>query len=285
MTTQANNPHNRTENYRVSQSAFHGPLDLLLFLVKKNEVDIREVSLAKLADEFFAYIQALQNVDIEWAGEFLVTAATLMEIKSRSLLPTKSKSDSGEHDDPRQDLVRQLLEYRKYKDAARVLEDTADRQLARVPRTAYEETDSQAGPTPVKPVELWDLVAAFGRLMRETQSLVATKIQVDDTPQHVYAEMVLARLADHDRLLFRDIFLPPYTKSRLIGFFLAILELIKGRQIILEQAEAFGEIWLSINPDRSNIENENPSTNENAPMETVAVQDVVNEEEEKEKPG
>lgn len=231
--------------YRVSQDAFHGPLDLLLYLVRKNEVDILDVSIVGLADQFMDYLRTLNDLDVEMVGDFLVTAATLMEMKSRSLLPPDEHSSRDEKLDPRNDLVRQLLEYRTFKDAASKLEERAETFAARVSRTPVVEPIVK-GDIPVRPVELWDLVAAFARLMRETQSLAPTTIQVDDTPQHVYAEMIIMRLRAVGRLPFRDLFTPPYTKARLIGLFLAMLELIKDNSIVLDQPDPFGEIWLSL---------------------------------------
>jgi segregation and condensation protein A len=229
--------------YRVAQHAFHGPLDLLLHLVRKNEIDILDVSVAGLADQFIEYLRTMCELNVEFVGEFLVTAATLMEMKSRSLLPADDPAEAIEKIDPRNDLVRQLLEYRKFKDAAAALEQRAETFATRVPRTAPPEP-ATPGQIAVRPVELWDLVAAFARLMRETQSLAPTTIQVDDTPQHVYAEMILDRLRAQPRVPFRDLFTPPYTKARLIGLFLAVLELIKGNEIQLEQPDPFGEIWI-----------------------------------------
>lgn len=229
--------------YRVTQPAYHGPLDLLLHLVRKHEFDIRELSLAAVADEFLATIRTLRDWDADWAGDFLVTAASLMELKSRSLLPVEAKATDDAEPAAKNDLVRQLLEYRKFKDAARALEESADRHGTRLPR--HDPTpDSPAGPAAVRPVELWDLVAAFARLVRETQSLAPTTIHVDDTPQHVYEERVLARLAAGIRIPFRELFEPPFTKVRLIGYFLALLELIKARRIDLDQPDPFGEIGL-----------------------------------------
>jgi segregation and condensation protein A len=111
--------------YRVAQHAFHGPLDLLLHLVRKNEIDILDVSVAGLADQFIEYLRTMRELNVEFVGEFLVTAATLMEMKSRSLLPADDQAEAIEKIDPRNDLVRQLLEYRKFKDAAAALEQRA----------------------------------------------------------------------------------------------------------------------------------------------------------------
>ncbi len=233
-------------NYLVALDTFHGPLDLLLYLVKRNEVDVLDISIVKLADQFLDFLTAMRAVDVELAGDFLVMAATLMEIKARSLLPAEP-TEEEEADDPRRGLVKQLLEYRKFKDAAAALEERAEKQSVRLARVAPEEPAKPGAPA-VRPVELWDLVSAFARLMRETQALQPTSVVVDDTPQHVYEQMVRERVRADGRVAFRDLFTPPYHKTRLIGLFLAVLELIKTREIGLDQPEPFGEIWLTLAP-------------------------------------
>src|SRR5713101_4019565 len=130
--------------YLVDLDIFRGPLDLLLFLVKRSEVDIHEIPIARLADQFLEYLRVMEMIDVERAGEFLVMAATLMEMKSRWLLP-RADELAEEADDPRQELVRQLLEYKKIKDASTLLEAQAERQLCRVPRFPVESLD---GPDP-----------------------------------------------------------------------------------------------------------------------------------------
>src|SRR6478672_5377787 len=104
--------------YQVALDSFHGPLDLLLYLVKRNEVDVRDIPVARVAEQFLEHLQAIQTIDVEWAGDFLVMAATLMELKSRLLLPQAEITPGDEPSDPRKELVRQLIEYRKTKDAA-----------------------------------------------------------------------------------------------------------------------------------------------------------------------
>ncbi len=231
-------------NYLVALDTFHGPLDLLLYLVKRNEVDVLDIPIAKLADQFLEFLAAVREVDVELAGDFLVMAATLMEIKARSLLPADAEPGDGDEPDPRRELVRQLLEYRRFKDAAAALEERAERRGARLDRVAPEEPATPGAP-PVRPVELWDLVSAFARLMRETRALEPTAVVVDDTPQHVYEAEVRDRVRAAGRLAFRDLFAPPHHKARLIGLFLAVLELVKNRELGLEQPEPFGEIWLT----------------------------------------
>jgi segregation and condensation protein A len=230
-------------SYTVSLDKFYGPLDLLLYLVKRNEVDVLDIPIARLAEQFLEHLRGLQELDVEFAGEFLVMAATLMEIKSRMLLPGDATVEDEEQQDPRRELVKQLLEYRKIKDAAAALEERAEQQGTRIPRLEMPELTSP-GEQKVRAVELWDLVSAFARLMRETQSLQTNTIAVDDTPQHVYEAQIAERVRKEGRVKFRAIFTPPYNKARLIGIFLAILELIRNHGLGLEQPENEEEIWL-----------------------------------------
>jgi segregation and condensation protein A len=235
-------------DYRVDLPAFHGPLDLLLYLVKKNEVDVLDIPIAKVAEQFQAYLAVLHAADVELAGDFLVMAATLMEIKSKLLLPQAPAAGEAEEADPRRELVKQLVEYKKYKEAAARLEQRAASHQRRLPRSPVAAPAAPGGPPPVQPVELWDLVSAFGRIMSETQALAPKQVVVDDTPQRVYQEAVRRQVLAAGRVRFRDLFTPPYHRSRLVGLFLAVLELIKRRAVELEQPEVFGEIWLCPGP-------------------------------------
>jgi len=234
--------------YQVDLETFRGPLDLLLYLVKRNEVDICDIPIAQLADQFLQYTNAVHLIDVEWAGDFLVMAATLMEIKSRMLLP-RNEETAEEADDPRLDLVRQLLEYKKFKDAASVLEAQAEQQLCRMSRQPVEPpAGTSLEQQPLRAVELWDLVSAFGRLMRETLSLQPKQIVMDETPLHVHMANVVLRLEREARVAFSGLFSPPHTRGRLLGLFLAILELIKSRRILAEQPDTFGDIWVVLAP-------------------------------------
>ncbi|MCE9534587.1 MAG: segregation/condensation protein A [Planctomycetes bacterium] len=235
--------------YQVALDSFHGPLDLLLYLVKRNEVDILDIPIAPIAEQFRDYLQIMVTLDVEVAGDFLVMAATLMEIKSKLLLPTESVEAEESENDPRRELVKQLIEYRKFKDAAAALEDRAEGQQSRLSREAPAEVAPADGTVPIRRVELWDLVSAFGRLMRETLATQTRSIITDETPMHVYQAQIRKRLREEGRLTLLAVFTPPYHRSRLISIFLAILEMIKGNEIHLDQAEPFGEIWLSLRMD------------------------------------
>jgi segregation and condensation protein A len=230
--------------YQVDLDTFRGPLDLLLYLVKRQEVDVCDIPIARLTEQFLEYLRVIELIDVEHAGDFLVMAATLMEIKSKILLP-RSEESAEEDADPRMELVKQLIEYKQFKDAANLMEAHAERFLCRLPR---QPADPPSGPDPahqpLRSVELWDLVSAFGRLMRETLALQPQQIVVDDTPIQVYQDQILRLLEQTPRQTFAAVFGEPRTKSRLVGLFLAVLELIKNRDILADQDEPFGEIWL-----------------------------------------
>jgi segregation and condensation protein A len=229
--------------YQVALDAFHGPLDLLLYLVKRNEVDVRDIPVARIAEQFLQHLHAIQAIDVEWAGEFLVLAATLMEVKSRMLLPRPEEAAADEPDDPRKELVRQLVEYRKVKDAAGQLDRLAEERQFLVPRTPPDDEEGATSPR-LRRVELWDLVAALGRLVRETESLQPLHLVQDETPQAAYLDVVRAKLRSGRPVPFEQLFDPPHTRRRLIGVFLALLELIKQAEVTFEQLEPFGPIWV-----------------------------------------
>lgn len=235
-------------DYQVELDSFRGPLDLLLFLVKRNEVDILDIPIALIAEQYLHYLGVLQVIDVERAGDFLVMASTLMEIKSKLLLP-RADIEAEEEDDPRLGLVKQLLEYKRFKDLAARLEDRAEEQGLRLARPSPDR-HAPIDPVqqPVSQVELWDLVSAFSRLMRETLTIETDQVYVDETPMHVWMDELLRRLQSQERLSFHDVFTEPRTRSRLIGLFLALLELIKARQVQAEQETPFATIWISLLP-------------------------------------
>ncbi|HLW68739.1 MAG TPA: segregation/condensation protein A [Gemmataceae bacterium] len=232
-------------DYLVTLESFRGPLDLLLYLVKRNEVDIFDIPIAKIAEQFVEFMNVAQQIDVELAGDFLVMAGTLMEIKSRMLLP-HDPAAAPDEEDPRLELVKQLVEYRKFKDAATLLEGRAEEQTSRLTRDALDEPLTPGGPRPLRPVELWDLVSAFNRLIRDAEALQQQPVIVDDTPQHVYQQQIRRQLEQEGRCTFRALFQAPFNRSRLVGLFLALLEMIRINQLQIEQEERFGEIWVSL---------------------------------------
>ena len=233
--------------YRVAIDVYNGPLDLLLYLIRREEIDIYDIPIARITRQYVEYAELLQQLDPEVAGEFLVLAATLMEIKSRMLVPRPVAEETPEDLlDPRLELVRQLLEYKKYKDAARQLEDAADEQAkkyARSPALPPRPTDEME----LEDVDIWDLFEAFNRLLEQTgQRQAVHHIGVDDTPITLHAEDILDSVQRAGGLQdFTEIF-AGRTRAEMVGLFLALLELIRQRRIRVTQDRNFGAIRLHL---------------------------------------
>ncbi len=246
--------------YRVNLGdLFSGPLDLLLYLVRRNELDILDLPIARIAAEFQRYIEVLEFLDLDLVGDFLVMASTLAEIKSRLALPRpeeepveSEEADAGPTEDPRSDLVRRLLEYKRFRDAAKALEERAEQWQRRFPRLARERPSQ--GPDPsadrIKEVELWDLVSALARVLERKVLEEEARIRYDETPLAVYMQQVAERVRREGRVAFSSLFEDVNRRSKIIGIFLAVLELVRHQGFRAEQPEEFGEIWI-LPPDPS----------------------------------
>ena len=236
--------------FRVDLETYRGPLDLLLYLVRKHEVDVVDIPIARIADQFLRHISVLEQLDVNAVGDFLEMASTLIEIKSRMVLPRGGEVQE-EIDDPRHELVRRLLEYKRYKDAASMLEERNRQWQNRFPRLSDDLPPRQADPAdqPIHEVEMWDLVSAFGRILRETDATRPSNIVYDETPISVYMERIYARLRETGEVKFTSLFEADMHKSVLIGIFLAILELVRHHKVRVRQEQLFGEIDLIVEPD------------------------------------
>ncbi len=233
--------------FRVDLDVYNGPLDLLLFLIRRDEVDVYDIPIARITGQYVAFVDLIQAMDPNLAGDFLVMAATLMEIKSRTLLP-RPAVEEGEEEiiDPRLELVRQLLEYKTYKDAARSLGASAEWQALKYARQpALPESDP--GEMDVEEVTIWDLLEAFNQLLEQTGRRSATHdVAYDDTPVALHAVDIVDALERSDgSQRFEEVF-GGRSKSELIGLFLALLELIRQRRVRAEQDRSFGVIVLHL---------------------------------------
>jgi segregation and condensation protein A len=235
--------------YRVQLDIFSGPLDLLLYLVKRHELEILDLPIARITRQFVDLMEALEILDLDLVGDFVVMASTLVEIKSRMVLPRPEEHEveapEGE-DDPRSDLVRQLIEYKKYKDAARLLENQAAAWQEHYPRLSDEHPVDGGDPSEdrIKEVELWDLVSALSRVLRRNPTTNQTAIVYDDTPISTYVQRILALVQEHGRISFSSLFEGSYSKSKVVGIFLAILEVLRHYHLRAEQPVEYGEIWI-----------------------------------------
>ena len=235
-------------DYKVALDIYNGPLDLLLFLIKRDEIEIYDIPIARIAEQYLSYVAVLKEIDPEAVAEFLVLAATLMEIKSRTLLPRPPVVEGEDEDlsDPRFELVRQLLEYKKFKDAARRLEHAAEERSLRherqpvLPPKAPDEVDLES-------VDIWSLFEAFNRLLQQIGKTGGFhQVGVDDTPITLHATDIVDSLQRADgRQSFEEIF-RGRTRPEMIGLFLALLELIRQRRIRAVQERALGPILIEL---------------------------------------
>ena len=237
-------------DFNVDLSIFRGPLDLLLYLVRKQEVEIVDIPISLITDQYLEYLGVLQELDIGAVGDFLALASMLIEIKSQQVLPRADEVEE-ELDDPRQELVRRLLEYKQYRDAASILDERGRAWQMHYPRVSSDLPPRRRNlaEEPIQEVELWDLVSAFGRIIRENVAIKPSSIVYDDTPIHVHMARILERLQDRGRLALSEVFDAGLHKSVLIGAFLAVLELVRHHRVRAEQHDLFGEIWILPGPD------------------------------------
>jgi len=238
-------------DYKVKFEVFEGPMDLLLYLVKKEEVDIYEVNLTKIAREFIEYVDLMREFDIEIAGEFLVMASTLVYIKSKELLPVDQQvtvEDDDEGEDPRWELIRKLVEYKKFKDAADKLETLEHRQEDVYPRLPAKQTfEMPEDRGPRVEVSIFDLINAVNDVIKRVEERNASGEEIFDE-QFTVAEKITAireRILAGQSFNFAELFAGAASRNEVVATFLAMLELIRLRQIKITQGDAFGEIMIT----------------------------------------
>ncbi|HEY7087201.1 MAG TPA: segregation/condensation protein A [Tepidisphaeraceae bacterium] len=250
--------------YRVQLDVYNGPLDLLLYLIKRDELDIYDIPITRITESYMQYVGELKQLtkedglDINIAGDFLVMAATLMEIKSAMLLPKPPPTETGESSaaqelaDPRYELVQQLLEYKRFKDSAMLLEKQQRDHQNRFPRipAKFEGQGDEPPPVDLEEVQVWDLLDSFSRLMKEVGGRrTMHEVTYDDTPIDLHAADIEDRLTREGRLTLRALILGRKSRSEMIGVFLALLELIREKKILVTQGDVHGEIDIEPAPE------------------------------------
>jgi segregation and condensation protein A len=236
------------------ERVFQGPLDLLLHLVREQEVEIHEIEINRVVVDYLAYLKALKDLDIELAGDFLVMAATLMSIKSRSLLP-REEIDLEKELDPRDELIQRLIEYRRFKEASDQLgQRYALRDLSYERGEAGSEAPAEEPVLELGELTSWDLLAAFSRLMRETLGHRPHRVQRESRPLRHYVQTLAARMRERGALSLREIVLgldEEPSRESLIGSFCALLELVKLGLVGIAQPERNGEIQVELKPEHA----------------------------------
>ena len=237
------------DKFKVQLGAFCGPMDLLLYLVRKHEVDILDIPVAEVTRQYLEFIEVLEALDLDSVGEFVVTASTLVEIKSFQALPTEEGEGEEEEalEDPRQELVTQLLAYKKFCEGAGLLEQRSRIWQRRYPRLSNDLIPKERNPAeePIQDIVIWDLVSAFGRILREKSPVMQHKVVYDDTPVSVFMQRIYNRLKRERELDFSSLFDGAVKKATFIGIFLALLELVRHGFACAEQTTQFGEIRVS----------------------------------------
>jgi len=240
-------------DYRVDLSIYNGPLDLLLHLIKEREVDIHEIPIAEITEQFLGHLEVVRRIDVERAGDFLLMAATLMLIKSRMLLP---RMEAGEDEldeelDPRTDLVNQLLEYKAFKDRARALAGKDEERQALF-ESGLKAPDPEA-PDAGKLLEdlgVHDLLLAFEKLMGETLAEVDLQVFGENLPVGEVREIVTGRLrASGGSLPFRDLFTERRDRYYIVSVFCALLEVLRGRVVSLEPGHHAADLRIHLAAD------------------------------------
>jgi segregation and condensation protein A len=239
----------RMADYKVQFEVFEGPLDLLLYLVKKEEVDIYEVNLTKIATQFIEYVEVMRELDLDIAGEFLVMASTLMYIKSRELLPVDQQVEvegEEEGEDPRWELIRQLVEYKKFKDVAAKLQEREAVQENIFPRVPVKP-DFEA-PAPRMQVSVFDLINAVTVILKRFNTQDSRDIFEDKWTVSEKIETLMTSLRERTKLKFSDLFAAATSRTEVVVTFLAMLELIRMKHIVITQEAAFSDIEISQAP-------------------------------------
>ena len=234
-------------DYKVKLEVFEGPLDLLLYLIKRDEIDIYEISIERITRQYLEYLQAFKELKIDVAGEFVVMAANLIYLKSRSLLPLDQQppEEDAEEDDPRWDLIRQLIEYKKFKEAAAELHGRALEQERLFTRDGGTGAISD-GPLPLHEVGIFQLIHAFQEVIKRVEAredlreIFGERFSVSDK-----IEKILERVANGNPVRFSELFGQIVSRVEIVVTFLALLELIRLNQVRAVQPKMFDEIEIA----------------------------------------
>ena len=245
-----------TPSYKVRLNSFEGPLDLLLFFIKRDELDIYDIPILRITQEFLEYLRVMTALDLEIAGEFIVVAAELCQIKAKMLLPREERVEGEEEEDPRADLVRRLLEYRRFKEMSQELSTMSEEQRKVYYRQFFKKDDRESNVLEeeenlLKNVTLFHLLNAFKRAMERAPRIKRTHdVEMIPVTIEEQSEIILSSVSLRGELNFSDLFVEYLTSSDLeelsvpVRLRIAILDLVRNRLVALRQHDVFDEILL-----------------------------------------
>jgi segregation and condensation protein A len=234
-------------SYRIKLDVFEGPFDLLLFLIKKDEVDIYDIPILSIAEQYLEYIELMKMLDLEVAGEFIEMVAILMNIKARMLLPRPVGMTEEEYEDPRMELVERLIEYKRYKDAALQMSGYEDERRKLFPRKIFPQmvvTEEITDEEYLGDVTLFDLLLAFKTALNNMPKITKHEVKRIDVTIEQQSEMILSELQQKPVVLFQELMSRIPEKIVIVVTFIALLELIKKRLIVVRQSEVFDDIRI-----------------------------------------
>jgi segregation and condensation protein A len=239
-----------TTSFAVNLTQYAGPLDLLLYLVRREELDVTDVSLAKITRQYCDFLEVIEAIDVDATADFLEPVGLLLEMKAKQVLPVPAAESIDAEtvlDDPADQLVQRLVEYKRFRDVATILDEQSRAWQMRYGRQAddrprrHQDLERQ----PITSIEVWDLVSAFGRILRERQPAPSEQIVYDETPIHRYMARIHDKIKRQQRVELQSLFEYGQHKSALVGMFLAALELTRHHGVLAEQSGLDGPMWLT----------------------------------------
>ncbi len=236
--------------FQVDISQYCGPLELLLHIVRREELPLSDIPLASITQQYLDYLEVLVELSVDDVGDFLEIASLLIEMKAKQAVPANSDTAAEDEaflgNDVSDDLVQRLVEYKRIRDAASILDDQAHRWQLRYTRLANDlpTRRTELGDQPLEPIEVWDLVSAFGRILRERQPPTTANVVYDETPIHIYMERIHGLVNSQGRVELTSLFTQGMHKSALVAMFLATLELTRHYGLTTEQVDAGHPLYL-----------------------------------------
>ena len=235
--------------YRVQLQNFEGPLDLLLFLIKKNEVEIYDIPVADITQQYLEYLNMIELLDLDNASEFVLMAATLIRIKAQMLLPKPELEDDEEAEDPREELVRRLLDYQRYKEVAWEISDLEEEQRQHFARSDYsfyfeDDPDLEEEELLGKEVSIFDLMSVFSEVIKRIPPHTEHTVEQIPVTIEEQAEVIMALLEKQERVLLTEMLQKIKERIVVIVTFIALLDLVKSKELQLNQNNPFAEIWI-----------------------------------------
>ncbi len=261
----------RSDAYQVELSGFQGPLDLLLYLIQKDEIDIYDIPISGITDKFIRHIEIMQMVSLDMAGEFMAMAATLLVIKMKMLMPkAPGEPEEETEDDPRAELVKRLLEYKRFKEAAGKLRECEEQRVQYHLRTTRYPFLGEVEVEPELKIEMYDLLSALADIFDRVRARPVHEIKREPYTVVEKIALVLDRLQESETVRFVDCFRDDAIKMEVIVTFIAILELVKRGQVAVFQTEIHGVIWLQMREDHD----AEPTTEMDATTAATSAQEV-----------